>query len=42
MKKKSLEFSSKGVGYSTAVFYNLSNHGISLSKNKACQRLVIL
>lgn len=32
MKKKSLVSLSKGIGYSTAVFFNNSNHGRSLPK----------
>jgi|GEM_PF-3554910 len=32
MKKRSLRSLPKGVGYSTAVFFNAANHGISLSK----------
>ncbi|WP_172844410.1 hypothetical protein [Tumebacillus algifaecis] len=33
MKKKSLQSLSKGIGYSTAVFFAYANHGSSLSKN---------
>lgn len=33
LKKKSLQSLSKGIGYSTAVFFAYANHGSSLSKN---------
>ncbi|WP_422659595.1 hypothetical protein ACK8P5_03435 [Paenibacillus sp. EC2-1] len=32
MKKRSLLSLPKGIGYSTAVFFDLSNHGRSMSK----------
>ncbi|TCS96735.1 hypothetical protein EDD58_101376 [Hazenella coriacea] len=32
MKKRSLKSLAKGIGYSTAVFFNFSNHGRSVSK----------
>ncbi len=32
MKKRSLESLSKGIGYSTAVFFDHANHGRSMSK----------
>lgn len=33
MKKRSLQSLSKGIGYSTAVFFELANYGRSVSKN---------